>query len=289
MQGLGNLPLPNFCPSIQFISHLHSSKICSRPPSLLHSSTNELEIIKICMICGLLASRTPQAPQLLPWHWGGMRPEDKAEPRIVKISCVSWRWRICWRAHVAWTSQNPTRLNQRHHRGASSLPGTSEGFQHFDCIPHRMTEYLHLEELQKDHRLQLPAQTHQWRKLNNHMWRDKIESRFTRNCLCQGKKKNPAKNIFAHPWIIQTMKRSCQMFHMADATRGFDCLEKGQCYDQASKTCVWSEQQHLWLSKANSLYQAGTGLQRGCQHPCPPGLLRWQPLVGGDVKLKKEK
>lgn len=140
------------------------------------------------MIWGLLASRTPRAPRLLPWHWGGVRPEDKAEPRIVKGSCVSWHWRTCWRADVTWTSQNPTRLNQRHPRGASSLPGTWEGIQHFDCIPHRITEYLHLEGIQKD-RVQLPAQSHQWRKLNNHMWRDKIESRFTRNCLCQEKKK----------------------------------------------------------------------------------------------------
>lgn len=192
MQGLGKSPTPKPLPSIQFSSHLHHSKICSRPPSLLHSHTNDLEIIKLCMIYGLLASRNPWAPLPLPWHWGGMRPEDTAEPGIGKISCVSWHWRTCWRANVMWTSQNPTRLNQRHPSGLGSLPGTWEGFEHFDCMPHRITEYLHLEGIQKDHRVQLLAQSHQWRKLNNHMWRDKIESRFTRKCLCQekGKKKS---------------------------------------------------------------------------------------------------
>lgn len=104
-------------------------------------------------------------------------------------------------------------------------------------------------------------------------------------------KKNPAKHIFALPWMIQTMQRSCQIFHMADATRGFDCLEKDQCYDQACKTCVWSEQfeSTCGSQKQTSLYQVGTGLQRGCHHPCPPGILSWQPLAGRDVKLKKEK
>lgn len=193
MQGLGKSPTPKPLPSIQFSSHLHHSKICSRPPSLLHSHTNDLEIIKLCMIYGLLASRNPWAPLPLPCHWAGMRPEDTAEPGIGKISCVSWHWRTCWRANVMWTSQNPTRLNQRHPSGSGSLPGTWEGFEHFDCMPHRITEYLHLEGTQKDHRVQLLAQSHQWRKLNNHMWRDKIESRFNRTSAYvrrKGKKKS---------------------------------------------------------------------------------------------------
>lgn len=130
----------------------------------------------------------------------GKRQEDKAEPGIGKTPRVSWHWRTCWRFNVMWTSQNPTRWNQRHPSGSGSLPGTWQAFQHFACIPHGIREYLHLEGIQRDHRVQLPAQTHLWRQLNNHKWRDKIESRFTRKCLSQEKKKKKIQQRVSLPF-----------------------------------------------------------------------------------------
>lgn len=83
------------------VSNLFLTSTTARTSSPGHhasSYNNNLEIIKICTICGLLASRNPQESLLLPWHWGGRRPEDKAEPGIGKTLCVSWHWRTCWRA-----------------------------------------------------------------------------------------------------------------------------------------------------------------------------------------------